>query len=295
MVPSLEMSFPILERLQDSFDPMSEADVRLLEKRLGIAFPHDYIDFLLQYNAPYAQHPIEFRVRSPGPFVTFGNLVQCLGIVKDWPECEAGWNIETGVETFEDRIPTGLIPVADSGSDPICIAVTLENYGKIYLWDSVDEGADDNTYLVADSFTEFLGCLTPGDESYEYVEELPIFQAVERGQLGHVEAYLADGGKVDCRNQQGETLLMCAARTAWPKIVRLLLARGADANTRDANDCTPVYHAAMGQSNDSLKLLFAAGADTHYCDERGRTLIKLAEDRAYYRIARLLEKYSQWQ
>ncbi len=293
MVPSLEVTFPVLERLQDSFDPVSKADVRLLEKRLGIELPRDYVDFLYQYNAPYAQHPIEFRVRNPGPFVKFGILVHCLGIVKDWPECETGWDIEDGVETFSDRIPTGLVPVAHSASDPICIGVTPENYGKVYLWDSVDEGADDNTYLVADSFTEFLGCLTPGDESYEYVEELPIFQAAERGQRTDVEAYLADGGKVDCRNAAGETLLMCAARTAWPKIVRLLLERGADPSTRDANDCTPVYHAAMGQSNDSLKLLFAAGADTRYCDDRGRTLIKLAEERAYYRIARLLEKHSE--
>ncbi len=68
--------------------------------------------------------------------------------------------------------------------------------------------------------------------------------------------------------------------------------RGADPSTRDANDRTPVYHAAMGQSNDSLKLLFAAGADTRYCDDRGRTLVKLAEERAYYRIARLLAKHS---
>ncbi len=117
-------------------------------------------------------------------------------------------------------------------------------------------------------------------------------QAVERGELGQTEAHLADGGKDDCRNQQGQTLLMCAARTAWPKIVRLLLQRGADPSTRDANDCTPGYHAAMGLSIDSLKLLIAASAETRYCDERGRTLIKLAEDRAYYRIARLLKKHS---
>jgi hypothetical protein len=238
------------------------------------------------------RHPIEFVVRTPGPFVRGGTFDRSLGIVKQWPYCETSVNIRWNVEVLHQRIPAGLVPFADSGSDPICICVTADNHGKVYLWDSVDEGADDNTYLVADSFTEFLGCLTPGDESYTYVESLPIFQAVERGQRGDVQAYLADGGKVDCRNAAGETLLMCAARTSWPKIVRLLLERGADPSTRDANDCTPVFHAAMGQSNDSLKLLFAAGADTRYCDDRGRTLIELAEDRAYYRIARLLAKHS---
>jgi ankyrin repeat protein len=85
---------------------------------------------------------------------------------------------------------------------------------------------------------------------------------------------------------------MCAARTAWPKIVKLLLDRGANPSARDGNDCTPVYHAAMRTSIDGLKLLFAAGAETRYCDERGRTLVQLAEDRAYYRIARVLAKHT---
>lgn len=292
MTLGFEARFPVLDRLQDSFDPVSSEDVRSLESELRVTLPQDYVEFLLQYNAAYAQHPLGFRVRDPGPFVKTGSLDCCLGIVKVWPESESGHAIRTVAKDYDQRIPTGLLPIAHSGPDPICLGASANYRGQVYLWDSVDEGADNNTYLVADSFTEFLGCLTPGDESYEYVENLPIFQAVERGQLRDVEMYLVDGGNADCRNEQGETLLMCAARTAWPRIVKLLLDRGANPSARDANDCTPVYHAAMRQSNDSLKLLFAAGAETRYCDDRGRTLIQLAEDRAYYRIARLLAKHT---
>ena len=292
MPREFEITFPILERLQDSFAPMSVEDVCALESELGTTFPTDYVSFLLQYNAARMQHPIEFPVCDPSPFVRGGSLENCLGIIKESPECRTGSNIRLSVKAYAQRIPTEMVPIADTGNNPICLGVAGDSYGKVYLWDSVDEGADNNTYLVADSFTEFLGCLTPGDESYEYVENLPIFQAIERGQLPDVEAYLADGGKIDCRNEQGETLLMCAARTAWPKIVKLLLDLCANPSARDANDCTPVYHAAMRTSVDSLKLLFAAGADPRYCDHRGRTLIQLAEDRAYYRIARLLVKHT---
>jgi hypothetical protein len=206
MLPELERRFPILERLQDSFDPMSVEDVCALESELDATFPTDYVSFLLQYNAARMQHPIEFPVRKPGPFVRGGSLENCLGIIKESPECRTGSNIRSSVKAYRQRIPAGTLPIADTGGHPICLGIAGDSYGKVYLWDSIDEGADDNTYLVADSFTEFLGCLRPGDESYEYVEKLPIFQAVERGHLSDVKTYLAEGGKVDCRNEEGETL-----------------------------------------------------------------------------------------
>jgi ankyrin repeat protein len=144
---------------------------------------------------------------------------------------------------------------------------------------------------VADSFEEFLSLLYPGDESYRYVEELPVFQAVERGELKSVQNYLADRGKIDCRNRSGQTLLMCAARSRWPKIVALLIEHGAQLDAIDADECTPMYHAAVGQSHDSVQLLLNAGANPHYCDDRGRTLVKLLDERSYFRIARTLEKH----
>ena len=287
----MDSQLPILERLQDSFGPLDEADVRELEADLGVTFPADYAAFLMQYNCAYMQHPVEFNVRSPGRFVEGGTFDNTLGIVKEEPYCETGCNIRWNVEVLEGSIPGGLVPIAHSGMDPICIRVTPTNHGRIYLWDREDEGADFNTYVVADSFSEFLNLLYPGDESYTYVEELPVFQAIERGKFASVREYLADGGKVDCRNAQGQTLLMCAARTCWPKIVALLIEQGAQLNTRDVDECTPIYHAAIGQSHDSLQLLLKAGADPRYCDDRGRTLVKLLDERAYFRIARTLEKH----
>lgn len=285
------INLPILDRLQDSFGPADEADVRELEADLGVTFPTDYVAFLTQYNCAYMQHPVEFNVRKPGRFVAGGTFDKCLGILKESPYSETAHDIRWNVEVFEGSIPNGLVPIAHSGMDPICIRVTPTNHGRIYLWDREDEGADFNTYAVADSFSEFLSLLYPGDESYKFVEELPIFQSIERGEFANVREYLADGGKVDCRNALDQTLLMCAARARWPKIVALLVERGAQLDARDADDCTPIYHAAIGQSHDSLSLLLAAGANPHYCDDRGRTLVKLLDERSYFRIARTLEKH----
>ena len=82
MLTALEDRFPVLERLQDSFDSISAADVRALEADLQITFPTDYVGFLLEYNAAYAQHPIEFLVRSAGPFVSGGCLENSLEAAK---------------------------------------------------------------------------------------------------------------------------------------------------------------------------------------------------------------------
>ena len=287
----MDFQIPILDRLQDSFGPLDESDVRELEAELGVTFPEDYAAFLMQYNRAYMQHPMEFDVRVPGPFVEGGTFDNTLGNVKKEPYSNTACNIRWNVEALEGRIPDGLVAFANSGADPICIGLTPSEFGRIYLWDSVDEGADDNTYLVADSFTEFLGLLSPGDESYLYVEELPIFRAIERGEVESVQGYLADGGKVDCRNAQGQTLLMCAAHSSWPRILRLLIDHGANLDTCDADDCTPVYHAAIGQSHDSLQMLLKAGANPHYCDHRGQTLVKLLDERSYFRIARTLKKH----
>jgi hypothetical protein len=268
---------PILDRLQDSFGPLEEADVRELEAALGVAFPDDYVAFLMKYNCAYMQHPVLFDVRTPGLCVS-GGMLQCtLGVVKEEPYSESTCNIRCNFELLEGRIPDGLVAIADAGPDPVCIRLTPEEHGQVYLWDSAAEGAHDNTYLVADSFSEFLNLLYPGDDSYTYVEQLPIFQAIERGELASVREYLADGGKIDCRNAQGQTLL--------------LIERGVQLDTQDADDCTPIYHAAMGQSHDSLTMLLAAGANPNYCDDRGRTLVKLLDERSYFRIARTLEKH----
>jgi hypothetical protein len=287
----IDFTLPILDRFQDCFDPLCDDDVRELQQDLGVAFPNDYVEFLLKFNCAYMRHPVGFAVRHPGEFVEGGTFDHSYGVLKGWPLSESGSNIRWQAETFEGRVPQGLVPIGSSGPDAICMAFTPSDHGKIFLWDSIDEGADDNTYLVADSFAEFMNVLYPDDESFKHVEELPIFQQVERGELTKVHEYLADGGKAECRNEHGQTLLMCAARTGWPKIVQLLLQRGAQPNACDSDQCTPVYHAAMGQSNDSLKLLLAAGASAQFCDDRGRTLVKLAEERSYHQIVRTLEKH----
>ncbi|HEY5312039.1 MAG TPA: ankyrin repeat domain-containing protein, partial [Pirellulales bacterium] len=125
---------------------------------------------------------------------------------------------------------------------------------------------------------QFIKRLRPEEDDERPQERLPAFQAVSLGDEAAVEAYLADGGSVDLRNAEGETLLMCAARWSWPRLVKRLLAAGAAVDARDAHAQTPLYFAMHGQSSDSIKLLAAAGANLAYRDRMGHCLVQRARE-----------------
>lgn len=282
-----EYTPPILDWIQDCFDPITDDDLRRLESKLPQPFPEDLRKFLLTFNAGYCRTPLAFPDRHSDSPLDQWHMDYTMGIVEGerWT-CD---DIEETLACFLDRIPRGLVPFASAYGSPICIGINGEIYGQIYVW--IHEQTDDNLHLVANSFTEFLNSLTPDPEHETCIEELPIFQAVERGNRPELEAYLADGGNVDCRNADGQTLLMCALRSRWPKLARLLVDHGAALETVDRDDRTPMVHAAMNASLDGVKLLLAAGASPHWCDHRGMTLVKLTRERVFVRVAEELERH----
>ena len=111
----------------------------------------------------------------------------------------------------------------------------------------------------------------------------------ERGERNVVLEYLFEPGKPDIRNAKGWTLLMCAARNSWPKIVDMPIKSGADPNALDPDGWSPLHHAVWSQSLDSVKHLLAVEADTDYRDSQGRNLAQVAKEdhryRLYYHLA----------
>ena len=64
-------------------------------------------------------------------------------------------------------------------------------------------------------------------------------EAARVGDLGMVERALGAGVPVESRSARGDSLLMVACHHGHVPIVRALLARGADPNTRDARGQRP--------------------------------------------------------
>jgi ankyrin repeat protein len=101
-------------------------------------------------------------------------------------------------------------------------------------------------------------------------EERALFQAVSNGQLTKVQGLL-DGLDVNLADENGGTLLWVAASSSKPKVVRLLLDRGANVDARRKDDgTTPLL------ATDSLEIahmLLAAGADRNLTGRYGECLL----------------------
>ncbi|MEX0677565.1 MAG: SMI1/KNR4 family protein [Pirellulales bacterium] len=286
----MDYTLPIFDRLQNCWDPISEDQLRQLEDNLEAEFPDDYRDFLLRFNAGDWSHLVITRVLHPGRFVDDVVLSSNYGIIPD--DRFTGSDIVNNAEVFSGRIPDTFVPIMSAWGDLVCIDLAEEDYGKIFYWNRYHEGSDINlVYLIADSFTEFLLSLTPYTELDTWKEELPVFQAAERGDRKAVLKYLMDCGKPDIRNAKGWTLLMCAARNSWPRIVEMLYNGGAKPNALDPDGWSPLHHAVWGQSFDSVKHLLAAGADTDYRDAQGRNLAQIAKELHHYRLYYHLAPY----
>ena len=289
-------SFPILELLQDCCDPpLTPQSVEELEILLGVRFPREYVEFLLQFNGGYFHRSVGFKIPNPSEFVTGGLLPGFFGEPGDGIEDDGLVRI---AETLSDRIPEDFLPIADcNGQDLVLLKLVgpKSEFQGIWFWDSdafwISED-EQSLYWLADSFNEFLSMLVYDVcEEEEEHESLPLFQAIERGGIGAVRQFLSQGGSVETRNAQRQTLLAAASIYAWPKIVRLLLEHSADPNARDDQGRTPLHHAAT-HSLDSVKLLLAAGADAKARDHAGNGVLA----QWWYRVDQILRtgRWSDW-
>ncbi len=285
-----DFSLPILDRLQNCWDQIAETQVDQLQDGLGIVFPQDYRKFLLRYNAGDWAHGVWVHVPSLAPDYDRFHITQHLGVVPD----DRFWlhDMLAMHDHLSAEVPGMYLPIMSGPDGMICLRRHQQVQGWVHFWDRERcRDREDFIFPIADTFAEFLVGLNPDDNEEFYRETLPAFQACEGGDKQAVRQYLADGGKVDLRNERGETLTACASFNSWPKIVGLLLEAGADPNARDAAQRSPLHQAALSSSLDSAKLLLAAGADVHYRDAEGRNLAEIAKDAHQYRMQYFLEPF----
>ena len=91
-----------------------------------------------------------------------------------------------------------------------------------------------------------------------------IWEAARTGNIEAVKQHLAAGVDVNAKDKYGESPLLFAATFGHKEIAELLIANGADVNTKiDKIGMTPL-HIATGQGyKEIVELLIAKGADVN--------------------------------
>lgn len=148
-------------KIIDSGEPLTEAALGLAEKRMGRAIPVSYRQFLLKHNGGYPDLS-DFRMRVNRPNISdLGSVDRFLGV-----HGEATDDLEHYLDTYRDRLPANLFPIAhDAGGNLVCVSTGVGDDGKVYFWDhefEADEGeppGHENIYSIADSFEEFINGL----------------------------------------------------------------------------------------------------------------------------------------
>ena len=76
-----------------------------------------------------------------------------------------------------------------------------------------------------------------------------------------VRKLLADGARIDARDQRGRTALLAATQRNRVEVARFLIQEGADVNAKDFIQDTPFLYAGAEGRIEILKMTLAAGAD----------------------------------
>jgi hypothetical protein len=165
----------------DEFEPMDEAEIQSIERRIHADLPEAYRSLLLTFGA-FTFHgrsennpQIRFRSITPLPYyITPSEFADIDGFYGRTADTGPSGLLEE-IEYFEDRIPDTMIPIADDGgAGQICLGVKESDRGKMFYWDMRGEPLDEetffedygkpmppeakraNVYLMAHSFEEFL-------------------------------------------------------------------------------------------------------------------------------------------
>lgn len=121
------------------------------------------------------------------------------------------------------------------------------------------------------------------------------FDLARRGDLEGLSDRLSDFGDLECKNQQGYTLLMLAAYNGREEMVRFLLSRGADVNSTDHSGNSILMGVAFKGFDKIAEILLSSGANKDHRNSKGQNAYQFSEMFGRKRVSELLsDKKRNW-
>jgi len=113
-------------------------------------------------------------------------------------------------------------------------------------------------------------------------------QALWEGDAARVGEMLEAGMDPNMSTKLGGRPLIISAKKTNPEILKLLIAKGANLESRDPNETTPLIAAAAAGLEKNLEILITAGADLNARDITGLTALSWASIKGFPKVVELL-------
>lgn len=111
----------------------------------------------------------------------------------------------------------------------------------------------------------------------------PLILAAWTGNLGATQLLLENGAQINATDENGWSALMRCVAMGLPsdaRIVRALIAKGADLSIKDKEGTTALLLTALPLHSEVAAVLLESGADVNNANTKGETVLMLAVERA---------------
>lgn len=165
--------------IEDTNQPVTDAEIRSIEKELGTDLPEDYKAFLKSCNGGYLEYDILISFKNGSTeYLCFSSIYAAKGET-DWESNP----FELRQARKQDGFPQeGVIPIARDGGSSVLFLDLRDGYKVVAFVQGLPEWTglrqEDALVVIAESFDEYLNKLTISDEMVkEHIENFEVSES----------------------------------------------------------------------------------------------------------------------